>query len=1101
MKKLFNSKRFMSLALTLLMIVSSIAWDGLTVEAAITYGDNLIQNGDFETVDDDGKFVNWEGTYTEAPSVIYAGNHSVYINKANPNISQIVTLDKKGEKKYELTGYIRLEAGRSYIDISHYSNEDTTQATKTQTLTFGLSANGYSSSPDFSFTDQDENVIPSNELKGGQWYKFSCDIGVAETTTHLKVTFRQKNATYYDNLELREKIEVATDTGLVPNGDFETAGTGEGNDVFADWTETVADEINELKVDGYTGSAVQVSSSNTVEQVLAVETGKTYELTGYINMKGARAYTYINGTRLHFDLRAASEMTPHIIFENASGNPVDAPVANGGWFKFSYLVTATADTMNLKLEGKSGLTLFDDVSLHEATDVINVTEIALDKNELTLQEGFEATLSATFAPADAKYQTVAWTSNNSDVATVDRNGKVTAVAAGTATITATSNNGISATCTVTVTPPFDGVLIENGGFEILTEDGFFEGWTAVVPENALIIDQETSTETYPRVKEGKYSLCIKLCELNDSSKGAIQVVDVEPGTTYELSGYLFATGRAYLGWQGYSDAEAMNGIGDYANKPFRGGYSVDEGIKIYDNRGNELNPTEFRSGEWIKFVCEITTSEETEYLKIGLGSYKSTWTVYDNVALRKVDTPVESVSLDKEELALTVGGEVTLTATVAPNNATDKTITWTTNADNVATVDENGKVTAVAEGTAIITATSNNGISANCTVTVIDPEFTVNGAPVDGTLLDAIAAAEAGSVIKLRKDVTIEADIVPSTAITLDLNGKTLTASSFVAFKGTKVIDSVGGGLLKVGFCSLDESNAQTSMPVYNGADGYVFTDIVHQQQRNSELGASTFELVFRPSLGAGAAAKNTLLANGGDAAKICIGIRLDWTIPASGEFNATGYGATGNAVQVSQLNYTEQTIAVEVGQTYELTGYINMEGARAYAYINSKALHFDLRDGKNCPAGMTFEDADGNPVDKPVSKGGWYKFSYPVTADSDSINLKLIGQSGATYFDNISLCKAGDATNLVVNGDFETAGTGEDDDIFAGWTETRGNVAQTKTLVYEDDMVKEVYSLKKAFYIKALGADKFDNLKITPVVQSQMNEKIVWDGDAVAAK
>lgn len=80
---------------------------------------------------------------------------------------------------------------------------------------------------------------------------------------------------------------------------------------------------------------------------------------------------------------------------------------------------------------------------------------------------------------------------------------------------------------------------------------------------------------------------------------------------------------------------------------------------------------------------------------------------------------VESVTLNKAELTLEVGGEETLTATVTPDNATDKTVTWSSDNTAVATV-ENGKITAVAAGTAMITATAGDK-SATCTVTVNAP--------------------------------------------------------------------------------------------------------------------------------------------------------------------------------------------------------------------------------------------------------------------------------------------------------------------------------------------------------------------------------------------
>ena len=79
---------------------------------------------------------------------------------------------------------------------------------------------------------------------------------------------------------------------------------------------------------------------------------------------------------------------------------------------------------------------------------------------------------------------------------------------------------------------------------------------------------------------------------------------------------------------------------------------------------------------------------------------------------------VTDVELDITQKALNVGDTFTLTATVKPDNATDKSVTWSSSNTSVATVDENGVVTAVSEGTATITATASNGVEASCTVTV-----------------------------------------------------------------------------------------------------------------------------------------------------------------------------------------------------------------------------------------------------------------------------------------------------------------------------------------------------------------------------------------------
>ena len=100
---------------------------------------------------------------------------------------------------------------------------------------------------------------------------------------------------------------------------------------------------------------------------------------------------------------------------------------------------------------------------------------------------------------------------------------------------------------------------------------------------------------------------------------------------------------------------------------------------------------------------------------------------------------VESVTLDKSSVELDLNGTTTatLTATVTPDNATDKTVTWTTSDANVATV-ENGVVTAKKVGTATITAKAGEK-SATCEVTVTDSTPVTPTMPTKGTVIvDAV---------------------------------------------------------------------------------------------------------------------------------------------------------------------------------------------------------------------------------------------------------------------------------------------------------------------------------------------------------------------------
>ena len=251
---------------------------------------------------------------------------------------------------------------------------------------------------------------------------------------------------------------------------------------------------------------------------------------------------------------------------------------------------------------------------------VDVTGISLDRTSVTLTEGQETTLVATVMPSNATDKTVSWSSSNSGVATVNQSGVVNAVAEGSAVITASAGN-YSATCTVTVQRNVIAVtsITLNKNSLTLTE-GESETLTAtVMPENAT-----DKTVTW------------------SSSNADVATVDQSGKVTAVAAG----------------------------------------SATIYAAAGDK------------KASCTVTVNKKT------------------------VD--VTSITLDKTCASMSPGQTITLTATVKPDNATDKTVTWTSTNPGAATVDQNGKVTAVAEGTAIIKAEAG-GLTATCEITVEPP--------------------------------------------------------------------------------------------------------------------------------------------------------------------------------------------------------------------------------------------------------------------------------------------------------------------------------------------------------------------------------------------
>lgn len=149
-------------------------------------------------------------------------------------------------------------------------------------------------------------------------------------------------------------------------------------------------------------------------------------------------------------------------------------------------------------------------------------------------------------------------------------------------------------------------------------------------------------------------------------------------------------------------------------------------------------------------------------------------------------TPVLGVTLDKQTMSLTVGSTGTLTATITPTDAANQSLTWTSDKEAVATVDENGKVTAVAEGTANITVKTVDGEkTAVCAVTVTaktsggsssggssTPAYPVTtpNKPENGSVTVSPTSAKRGSTVTIT--VTPDAGYVLDELTVTDKDGK-----------------------------------------------------------------------------------------------------------------------------------------------------------------------------------------------------------------------------------------------------------------------------------------------------------------------------------------
>lgn len=115
---------------------------------------------------------------------------------------------------------------------------------------------------------------------------------------------------------------------------------------------------------------------------------------------------------------------------------------------------------------------------------------------------------------------------------------------------------------------------------------------------------------------------------------------------------------------------------------------------------------------------------------------------------------VKAISLNQTSVSLKVGNTITLQATITPSDASNKTLTWSSNDSSVATVDNNGIVTALKEGNTQIVVSSSNGVQATCNVTV----------SVDPVLVTSVKINSVNTNLKVGDTLTLTADILPANA-------------------------------------------------------------------------------------------------------------------------------------------------------------------------------------------------------------------------------------------------------------------------------------------------------------------------------------------------
>ena len=321
--------------------------------------------------------------------------------------------------------------------------------------------------------------------------------------------------------------------------------------------------------------------------------------------------------------------------------------------------------------------------------------IVLNTPSLFIAPGEERTLTATLQPK-AAVGTVMWESSNTAVAVVD-NGVVTAVGEGLAEIKASVYNGTEAVCTVEVSKAPDRLTL------------FAEELTMSVKQPGFYADPGAYCGSEPTY--GEVTLT--------SSNPKVLKVDASGLLTALKAGSATVTATLYNGITAECNVTVVAAPTKVTLNETKMTLKVDDTLWLEETVLAEGTPY---TGAWSSSKPAVATVDEYGTVTaVAAGSATITYKTFNGKSAKctvKVCSAPDAVTMDTKTVKLAKGDTFTLTATVSPAGFEDEPLTWTSSSQKVATVDENGTVTAIAKGKATITVKTSNGKSAKCTVTV-----------------------------------------------------------------------------------------------------------------------------------------------------------------------------------------------------------------------------------------------------------------------------------------------------------------------------------------------------------------------------------------------
>ena len=544
-------------------------------------------------------------------------------------------------------------------------------------------------------------TITATTTDGG--YKASCKVTVTGSIEVTGVALDKTSAAMEvgDSLTLKATVSPsnATDKTVVWTTSSSKVATVDGGVVKAVSVGTAT--ITATTADGGHKATCKVTVSVPTIKVTGVDLASSKETIGEGN-------TIV----LAYEISPGNATDQSVTW--TSSNTKVATVSNG------VVKGISAGTATITITTTDG-SYKDTCEITVRSAVIEVTGISLNVHDVTIEEGAYAALVATVTPSNATTKSVVWYSMDMSVATVGNDGKVYGVAPGTTTVKVSTADGkFVDECKVTVTEidtPVDSVSVTPSSASINigdTKEFTFEvspsgaewstvAWTSSDPSIASVVDGKVTG-----LSEGEVTITVSV----DGVKGTSTLSVIDPDVP--VTGVSLDT----------SEASVKIGESVVLEATITPSDATDKVVYWTTNDSNIATVSDGKVTGVSEGVATITVLTSD-------GGYSAICTV----SVIDDEVKVTGVTLDKEYASFAIGETLTLTATVEPSDATDKDVFWTTSNSSIALV-EDGVVTGVITGSAVITVTTEDGsFSAQCKVDVLPAVVHVTSITLDKTKL------------------------------------------------------------------------------------------------------------------------------------------------------------------------------------------------------------------------------------------------------------------------------------------------------------------------------------------------------------------------------